>query len=233
VHGRVVFALSLSAAVLAPRRALAGDLLDGSHDLGFVRAEGFATVGAVPALALNGDDTPRRVVGAPAPSSSVIWHGVGAAFAVRANFLTWDIASIRYSAADSTFGGASTANGEPLGVSVGALRSLEIGVPLCGIPSGFQAFLGPRSQWKLAFALEAGFDHLWATADVSTPPGGRASGASISDWSGYLRFNASTCGALGRWTGDDPVAWLCLSVSPKLVDGNGSSGVSVGARIEL
>jgi hypothetical protein len=210
-----------------------GDFLDGSHDFGFLRAETFATFGSMPALALNGDDTPRRIVGAATPESSQIWHGVGAAFAVRADFLTWDILSFRYSATSSTFAGPSSANGESLDVDVGTLKSLEIGVPLCGIPSGFAAFIGRQNTWKLAFALDAGFDHLWSSAET-TSPNGRSSAASINDWSGYLRVSMSGCRNLGRWTSEDgPVAWFCLMVSPKLVDGNGSSGVSLGARIEL
>ena len=122
---------------------------------------------------------------------------------------------------------------ESVDVDVGTLKSLEIGVPLCGIPSGFAAFIGRQGTWKLAFALDAGFDHLWSSVETTTP-GGKSSGASINDWSGYLRVSMSGCRNLGRWTSEDgPVAWFCLMVSPKLVDGNGSSGVSLGARIEL
>jgi hypothetical protein len=230
VGRRGVSAIFLVATWLVAGRARA-DLFDATHDLGFVRGEAFATFGSLPALALNGGDTPRRIVGAPTPPSSEVWHGVGAAFAVRADFLTWDIVSFRYSATGATFGGESIANNEGFNAAVGSLRTLEIGVPLCGIPSGFAAFIGRASQWKLAFALDVGFVHLWAAGEASSPKRA-ASSASIDDWTGYLRVSASGCRNLGRWTGDDPVAWLCLTVAP-VVDGNGSNGVSLGARIEL
>ncbi len=214
--------------VAGPARA---DIFDGTDDFGFLRAEAFVTLGALPPLALNGDDTPRRVVGAPTPASALVWHGVGAAIAVRADFLTWDVISFRYSASNAAFWGPSTANGQTFNVAMDGIQTLEIGVPLCGVPSGFAVFLGQNNAWKLAFAVDVGFEHLWASA-VASSASGKAS-ASIDDWSGYMRMSASACRSIGRWTGDEPLAWFCLTASPKLLDGNGASGVSLGARIEL
>jgi hypothetical protein len=219
---------------LVAGRVGADDFLDGSHDLGFFRAESFVTLGSVPALALNGDDTPRRIVGAPVPATNEVWHGLGAAFEVRDNFLTWDILSFRYSVASSVWSGTSIANNESFNVGVSGLQSVEIGIPLCGIPSGFAAFIGRDNLWKLAFAVDAGFDHMWASA-VTSYPRGQVFTTSIDDWAAYLRASASACRKLGRWTGDveGPAAWFCLTASPKIVDGNGTTGVSLGARVDL
>jgi hypothetical protein len=234
VRRRAVSTVLLAAMSLVTGRADADDFLDGSHDLGFFRAESFVTLGALPALSLNGDDTPRRIVGAAVPATNQIWHGIGAAFAIRDNFLTWDVLSFRYSVASSALSGTSFANEQSFNVGVSGLQSLEIGVPLCGVPSGFAAFIGRDNTWKLAFAVDVGLDHMWASAEAFYPRGQIAT-ASIDDWSPYLRASASACKKLGRWTGDaeGPTAWFCLTASPKIVDGNGTTGVSLGARIDL
>jgi len=207
----------------------------GRRDVGFGWTEAFVTALSLPPLVVNGDDTSRRLVGIPTPASSQMLVGVGVGVEARCDYLLFHIARLRFSPA---FAGAvaapARADGGTASVSRGTVQIVDIGLPLFGLPSGFELF--PGDGWKVAFKLDVGFEHVWTSATVTSgfvAPSSTGGQASISSWDAYLRAQLAGCTRLGALAKGISTSWACLTVSPILYDRGAFPGVSTGLRVDF
>jgi hypothetical protein len=231
---RAAIALTLAIVLLLSGNANASHSFHSSHfrckehDIGFGVLEGFATSFKPSGLAIDGDDTPRRLVGLPAPAANQLLVGGGIGIQLRCDYLAWDVLSLRLSSSfDSAGSGTAYASGAPVDIGLGAFHLAEIGLPFFGVPNGFQVF--PERDWKVSFKLDWGMAHAWSSASMNGAFGG-ATGA-VDDWDFYFRAQLAGCRAVGHV---GPAAdWLCLTASPIIYEKGWFPGASLGVRIDL
>jgi hypothetical protein len=203
----------------------------GDHDLGLLTLEAFGAYLSPPSLAVNGSETPRRLVGVPAPTGGELFLGGGAGFEVRCDYLLWDIVSLHVaSAIDSGATASSMADGTPVNVARNPLHLLDVGLPFFGIPSGFQVF--PDPGWKIAFKLQWGMAHLWTSATVSGVGYVGAAG-SVDEWNPYVQAQLAICSSMGKGIKNLSTPWACLTATPILYEKAWLPGVAVGLKVDL
>jgi hypothetical protein len=202
------------------------------RDAGFLHMDVLSTSTGVPAMAVNGDDAPRRLVGLPSPGRSAQLYGGSATLELRTNVVIVRLFEFRYAAGGGSVLGTGYANGAPVTVERGAVHQLQIGLPAFGLPTGVQ---GTSGGWKARFDfLDWGISHVWASTRLTEANGAMAD-TSASVWGGYYRISLAGCREIGRWA--EPLrAWGCLYAAPSIYDstaGGWLSAVTFGARAEL
>ena len=203
-----------------------------NQDAGFLHVDMLSVATGVPAMAVNGDDAPRRLVGLPAPGRSAQLYGGAATLEFRSNVAIVRIFELRYAAGGGPVTSTGYANGAPVTVDRGAVHQIQIGLPAFLLPTGVQ---GVSDGWKARFDfLDWGISHVWASTRLTEANGATAS-TSAGAWGGYYRISLAGCRALGRWSAP-LTAWACLYAAPSVYDstaGGWLRAVSFGARAEL
>jgi hypothetical protein len=228
----VALALVVATLLAAPRVAHAKYKCSENHDRGFAFVEGFATALSVPALTVNGSDTPRRLVGVQVPGATEALVGAGLGLELRCDYILYDIVNVRYAVSlDDGLAGTASADDTTVNASRGAIQVLDVGVPLVGLPSGFQVYVDDKRDFKLSLRADLGVERVWASATVAGA-GVAPSPGSIYSWNPYVRAQAALCTRLGAVIPGDG-AWACLTVSPVIYDRSPFPGVSGGLRLDL
>lgn len=235
-RGHWALRLAATVAVVAvPDVARAGD--DGAL---IFPVEATLSHWSAPALALNGDGVPRRIVGLPVSSASTL-YGVSVGFGYMAGDKpeegAWgfggyqDMFRIRYAWAPGDSPVSELADGTTLTVRRGAENLLEISAP---VVSGMGVFV-TRGHFLARLGFDWGWAYLW-TRGSTVYPGGSASGAAADAGSAFLRLPAAACvlvhgsGSPGMLEkGQD----ACLTFSPTVFEFGWLTGWSAGVRVDL
>jgi len=231
----LIVALTVAMLVLSAGDALArgkgGPLCKGNLDKGYAYAEAFAGTLSLRPLVVNGDNTPRRLVGVPSPASSQALLGAGFGFGFRCDYVMFHLISVRYATAlDTGVSGTGTADNGVVHVERDTLQTLAIAFPTFGLPSGFQLF--PSDASKLTFSYDLGVERIWADATVSgagVPP----SAGSIDTWDFYMRTQAAGCVRIGATIPKVSQAWGCVTVAAVVYDRSPFPGFTAGVRVDL
>ncbi len=223
------------AAVAVPDAARAGD--DGAL---IFPVEATVSHWSAPALAVNGDGVPRRIVGLPVSSASTL-YGVSVGFGFMAGDSpeqgAWgfggyqDILRVRYAWAPGDSPVSEPADGTTLTVTRGAENLLEISAP---VVSGMGVFV-TRGRFLARLGFDWGWAYLW-TQGSTVYPGGSSSGAAVDAGSAFLRFPVAAC-VLAHGSGGQGMLEkgqdACLTFSPTVYEFGWLRGWSAGLRVDL
>jgi hypothetical protein len=234
VHRALLAVLLAAALVLSPTEASArgkGEKCRAEHDTGIGSFEGLTEVLRVPSLVVNGDDTPRRLVGVTTPPSTEALMGGGFNIEIRCEFLLWQLASLRFMT--SVGGGASgttAADDTTASAGRGGVSVLDIGLPSFAGLGGFEVF--PTDTLKVGGKLDFGVERLWASGLVSGA-GVLPSPGFITSWSVYARVEGSACLRLSDKPGGVSTNWGCLVLAPVIYAQSAFPGIAAGFRVDL
>jgi hypothetical protein len=195
-----------------------------------------------PALALNGDDASRRLVGLSVPSAARLF-GVSAAVSMliyddRVDDQGWtfaggtlDFLRARFAWSGSTGPVSETVGGAPVTVTGGPEHLLEASTPF--LTGGL---LLAHGHFLARVNVDWGWAYLWSQGIVQ-PRSGPASTSSANAGSLFARVPLAACVLARSFGAQDGLFRVgqdaCLTFTPTLFEWGWFNGWSAGVRVDL
>ena len=190
---------------------------------------------SAPAMVLNGQDVPRRLVGVGAPSPGQ-FYGVGAGLdhgAVDAGGggLYFSLLRLRVAYSGSSNPITETVGGSPVTVTRDHATLVEVGLPLV---SGGVVYSANR--FLLRFGLESGWAYLSAKTTVQVASGEAQRGTADAG-SFFMHFPVAACVLAHPFGAKDATFRdgedVCLTFTPTLYEFGLFNGFSAGLRVDF